>query len=226
MIILSILIAPPRARAQVTASATATTNYLYRGISLSDGHPALALVLAYDDQSGFYAGGSLIGDTSRRSGAQLLGYQEYLGYAARLSPVANLDIGVSDLDYRSYYYGHPEGRERNTETYAGISWGSWNYYIHYSPDYFHPGARALYGEVNGAVPLPRPLRLIGHVGVLTPLGGGGDGKERYDIRLGIAAALRHGEAQLAWSTARPAPSYLDAASDGHGVLALSLTWVF
>ena len=52
--------APLSAHAQVAVSATATTNLLYRGGSLTDGDPALSLALAYDGPHGFYAGGSLI----------------------------------------------------------------------------------------------------------------------------------------------------------------------
>ena len=212
------------ARAQVVASATFTTNYLYRGVSLSDGQPALDVALLYDDKSGFYIGGSLIGEVTRREGARGLGNQEYLGYALRLSPDSTLDLGLSNLHYRSY--GYPTGDQDATEIYAGWVAGPLNYYLHYSPNYFYPGARVVYGEVNGAVRLPRPWRLFGHVGVLTPLGGGLDKKERYDVRAGIALAFTHGEAQLAWSTARPTLNYTDPPSQGRGVVALGLTWSF
>jgi uncharacterized protein (TIGR02001 family) len=237
---------------QVAPSATITTNYLYRGVSLSDGQPALDLALLYDDKSGAYVGGSLIGEVTRHQGAQALGHQEYLGYAWRLRPGSTLDFGVNNLYYRSYSY--PVGHEDATEVYAGWVTSHLNYYIHYSPNYFRPGANALYGEVNGAVRLLRPLRLFGHVGALTPLGGGYDKKERYDVRAGIAAAFKHGEVQLAWTTARPAPVYVPPApayvapaagfggpdsryvgsrpvdvapaSQGRGVVALALTWFF
>lgn len=224
LVVLAPLGVASNARSQVAASATITTNYLYRGVSLSDGRPALDLALVYDDKSGFYVGGSLIGEETRRRGFQELGHQEYAGYAHRLSPGSTLDFGVNNLHYKSY--GYPAYAADATEVYVGWVRGPLNYYVHYSPDYFSRGARALYGEVNGAVRLHRPLRLFGHVGVLTPLGGGYDDKERYDVRLGVAAAFKHGEAQLAWTTARPALAYADGASQGRGVVALALTWNF
>jgi uncharacterized protein (TIGR02001 family) len=236
----------------VAASATITTNYTYRGVSLSDGQPALDVALLYDDKSGAYVGGSLIGEVARGRGAQWLGHQEYLGYALRLPAGPTLDFGVNNLYYQSYSY--PHGDEDATEVYAGWVTDLLNYYVHYSPNYFRPGARALYGEVNGAVRLLHPLRLFGHAGALTPLGGGYDNKERYDVRAGIVAAFKHGEVQLAWTTARPAPIYVppapayvapatgyDApgsgyvtphpvavapASQGRGVVTLGLTWFF
>jgi uncharacterized protein (TIGR02001 family) len=241
----------PHAWSQVAVSTTITTNYLYRGVSLSDGQPALDLAFLYDDKGGAYVGGSLIGEVTRERGAKLLGHQEYLGYALRLPAGSTIDLGVNNLYYRSYSY--PYGDEDAFEVYAGWVTHLLNYYVHYSPNYFRPGARALYGEVNGAVRLARPLRLFGHVGAVTPLGGGYDNKERYDVRAGIAVAFKHGEVQLAWTTARPAPVYVppaptyvapppgyDApppiyvaspvpvapASQGRGVVALGLTWFF
>jgi uncharacterized protein (TIGR02001 family) len=213
-------LAPP-ASAQLAPSATFTSNYIYRGVSLSDGEPTLELSLAYDDRSGFYAGGSLIGEVTRGQGAQSLGSQEYLGYAHRFGPDSTLDVGVSNLHYRSYGYG--AAAYDATEVYAGWVRGLFNYYVHYSPNYFQPGTRALYGEVNGAVRLPRPWRLFGHAGVLTPLSGG---YERYDVRAGVAAGFRHGEAQLSWSIASPSLGYGDRYSQGRGAVVLGLTWFF
>jgi uncharacterized protein (TIGR02001 family) len=245
LLILAPLGAAPHAWSQVAASATFTTNYLYRGVSLSAGQPALDLALLYDDKSGAYLGGSVIGEVTRDRGAEALGHQEYLGYALRLPAGSTLDLGVNNLQYRNYTF--PYGEEDATEVYAGWVAGLLNYYVHYSPNYFRPGARAFYGEINGAARLPRPLRLFGHVGVLTPLGGGADDKARYDVRVGIAAAFKRGEVQLAWTTARPAPVYvapapsyvapasgyvapgpvgIGRASQGRGVVALGLTWFF
>lgn len=251
LLILAPLGVASHAWSQVAASATITTNYLYRGVSLSDGQPALDLALLYDDKGGAYIGGSLIGEVTRSRGVQWLGHQEYLGYALRLPAGPTLDLGVNNLYYQSYSY--PHGDEDAFEVYAGWVTGLLNYYVHFSPNYFRPGARALYGEVNGAVRLPRPLRLFGHVGALTPLGGGYDNKERYDVRVGIAASFKRGEIQLAWTTARPAPIYVPPpayfapapgyvapdsgyvasppvpvapASQGRGVVALGLTLFF
>lgn len=208
----------------MAVSATIATNYLYRGVSLSGGQPALDVALLYDHKSGVYVGGSLIGEVTRHNGPEGLGHQEYLGYAYRLKPDSTLDFGVNNLQYRNYVY--PAGEYDTTEVYAGWVNGLLNYYLHYSPNYFRPGAHALYGEINGAVRLPRPWRLFGHAGVLTPLGGGYDGKERYDVRAGIAVAFKHGEAQLSWATARPPLAYVDRTAQGRGVVAFGLTWDF
>jgi uncharacterized protein (TIGR02001 family) len=221
LLLVAMLGLAPSASAQVAASATFTTNYLYRGVSLSDGEPTLEFSLAYDHKSGVYAGGSLIGEVARQGGAEVLGHQEYLGYAWRLKPASTLDFGVSNLHYRSFAYG-VSGYDA-TDIYAGWVVGPVNYYLHYSPNYFQPGAHTLYGEVNGAIRLPRPWRLFGHAGVLTPLTGG---YQRYDVRTGVAAAFKHGEAQLSWSVASPALAYADRYSKGRGVVAFALTWFF
>ena len=49
------LVASPAA-AQVGVSASLLTDYLYRGVSLSDGRPAASLTLSYDHPSGAYGG--------------------------------------------------------------------------------------------------------------------------------------------------------------------------
>jgi len=225
LLLLATLSVAPAAPAQVAASATVTTNYLYRGASLSNGEPSVDFALAYDDKSGFYAGGAIIGEVTRREGAEVLGHLEYLGYAYRLKDGSTLDLGANNLNYRSYGYRYA-GDADATEVYAGWVRGSLNYYLHYSPNYFQPGARVLYGEVNGAIRLPSPFRLFGHVGVLTPLGGGYDSKERYDLRAGVEVGFGRGQAQLAWTTAQPTQTYYDGPAQGRGVLALGLTWFF
>jgi uncharacterized protein (TIGR02001 family) len=225
LLLLAMLAVASTARAQVAATATVATNYLYRGASLSDGEPALDFAVAYDDKSGFYGGASLIGEATRHQGAEFLGHLEYLGYAYRLKDGSTLDLGANNLNYRTFGQRSLDDEDA-TEVYAGWVRGPLNYYLHYSPNYFEPGSRMLYGEVNGGIRLPNPFRLFGHAGVLTPLGGSRDNKEHYDVRAGVEMRFRHGAAQLAWTTAQPTRTYLAAPAQGRGVVALALSWFF
>jgi len=209
------------ARSQVAVSATLTSNYLYRGMSLSDGQPTLDLALAVDGRGGLYGGVSLIGETARNGRPRWLGDVEYLGYATRLGGGPTLDLGVHNLDYRTF--GYCSGDYDEAEVYAGLIAGHFNAYVHYSPNAFNPGARTIYAEANGAIGLPRPFRLVAHAGVVTPLGGGLD---RYDVSAGVAAAFRRAEARLTWTTTRPNTDYATRFATGRGVVALALTWLF
>lgn len=208
----------------MAASATVVSDYLYRGFSLSAGKPALSVILTADDSSGLYGGGSLIAEAGRGHGPELLGQEEYLGYAFQFPVGRSLDVGVHNLNYVSYT--NPAGLEDSAEVYIGWVDGLLNGYVHYSPSYFRPGVQTLYAEVNGAIRLPGPWRLFSHVGVLTPLQDGRSSKELCDLRAGAALELRHAEIQLAWTDARPGLEYQDGEARGRGVVAVALAWFF
>lgn len=224
MLILSLFGLASPALSQVAASATVVSDYIYRGFSLSDGRPAVSLILTADDSRGLYGGGSLIAEAGQGRGPELLGQEEYLGYAFRLSNGRSLDLGVHNLNYLSYDY--PSSLEDAAEVYIGWVDGLLNGYLHYSPNYFQPGAQTIYAEVNGAIRLPRPWRLFGHVGALTPLRDERNGKELYDVRAGMAAEFRHAEIQVAWTNARPSLEYVSDEVAGRGVVAVTLALFF
>ena len=212
------------AMAQVAASASLTSNLLYRGFSLSDGAPALALSLAYDAPAGLYAGGSAIGDDARHRGARFLGHVEYAGYAVRTPRGPTLDAGVTHANYArasdsSYHIDA-------TEFYAGVASSAASAYLFYSPNYFSPGFRTLYADFNVTAHPARRWRLLAHLGVLTPTAGGADRRERYDARVGVAVPFRGGEVQLTWSDSRPGLDYLNGYATGRGVVAFSVTRAF
>jgi uncharacterized protein (TIGR02001 family) len=222
--LVSVLGAAPAARSQAAASATLVSNYLYRGLALSDGQPALDLTVAYDDASGVYAGASAIGDMTRRQGPKGLGELGYVGYAVRPGTGPTVDLGVQVLNYRTYG-AYPADRDA-VEAFAGVTAGHLNAYLHYSPDYLNSGARTLYGEANGAARLARRWRLIGHVGVLAPVGGANLFPARFDVSAAIAWALKRGDLRLAWTTTRPNQNHGAPYAQGRGVLALGVTWPF
>ena len=81
--------------AQVSGSVAVVSDYLFRGVSLSEGRPAAQLNVNYDDASGWYAGGfassvRLVADPG--SHAQLIAYT---GYARRLGSGLSFDAGAS-----------------------------------------------------------------------------------------------------------------------------------
>ncbi len=208
-------------RAQVAASATVVSNDLYRGLSLSAGQPAADLTVTYDDARGAYLGASAIGGIVRQAGPVFLGEIAYLGYAARLRRGPTLDVGVQVLDYRTH--GEYARDYDAAEIYTGWVAGRLNAYLHYCPDYLRSGERTLYGEINGVAPLAPRWRLFGHLGALTRLAGGSEAGTRYDLRAGIAASFKGGEAQLSWTTTLPDNDRSGPYVRGAGVISVGLT---
>ena len=220
----ALLVSP--AAAQIAVSATVTSNYQYRGVTLSDGKPAVTLNIAYDPGGGVYAGGSLIGADTEYAGVQGLGHVEYLGYAGRFKSGSTWDVGVTNTRVTNYYY--QKYKYDFVELYAGLRHKNLNYYLYYSPNYYRAGVNTLYAQISGSVHLARPWRLFGRAGALTSLGGGGYGvfREQYDVGAGVAADLKIAEVQLALTTHGPDVIYIAAHPQSRHAIVLSATHYF
>ena len=194
------------ARGQVAASASITSDYRYRGLTVSDARPAISLDLAYDAAGGVYAGGSLVAADAPSVGPRILGALADIGYARRVGGGLTLDAGINHASFFGYGYGYGYGyggqSSETTEAYVGVSRGALRAYLYYSPHYFVSGVKTLYLSLDGAVRPARRLRLFGHVGVLDTVGApqAWDGAARYDVRVGGAVEFKGGEVQLAWTT--------------------------
>ena len=89
-----------------------------------------------------------------------------LGVARLIADGFHCDAGAVYSAFsasRDYDYG---------EVFAGITSSNFNARVHYSPDYFGFGRGSLYGEMNGTHRLGGDFTLLGHIGVLVPLGEG------------------------------------------------------
>ena len=213
-------------RAQIAVSAAATSNYQYRGVTLSDGKPALSLNIAYDPAIGAYAGAALIAVQTESSGIQGLGHVEYTGYAGRLKSGLNWDVGVTNTQVTNYY--RQKYKYDIAEAYAGIRGRHLNYYLYYSPNYYRAGVNTLYAQISGSARFARPWRLFGNAGALTSLGGGGYGvfREQYDLGVGVAADLPIAEVQLALTTRGPDLIYLADHPQSRHAIVFSITHTF
>lgn len=217
----------PSARAQVAVNATITSNYQYRGVSLSGDRPALSVNLTYDHSSGAYGGVSAIGEAAAHTEPRWLGRQVYLGYAGRASPGSSWDVGLSDTNVTQYAY-RPY-RVESEEIYAGWRSGDMRYYLYYSPHYFNTGLSTLYADISGSIRPANHLRAFGHIGVLTPLTTGEGGYRpgvQYDFSAGVAVALKKMEIQLAWTLRRPGGAIAYGHPQRRSRLALGATYYF
>lgn len=114
--VISLAAAAPPAAAQVGAGgvtisgrATATTDYRYRGVSQSDGDPALQGSVTIDHVSGLYGGlfVSTLTDNPRPGQLELSGYA---GYTREIIPATNIDVGVQ-------LYTFPDNDSASDATY-------------------------------------------------------------------------------------------------------------
>ena len=170
--------APQPARAQAGASVTLVSDYVVRGMSLSQGRPVPQLRLDLD-AGAWYAGAlvSRVRYAGSDAGAQLLAYA---GYARRLPSGLSWEAGALRSTFpgdRAYGYD---------ELYAGLAGDRVAGRVHVSPSYYGD-APTVYAELDGSAPLRDGLALVGHLGILQPLAKAEDeARRRIDLRVGLS----------------------------------------
>ena len=198
---------PALALGQVKFSASVDSDYRYRGVSRSQSRPALTLGVGYDRPSGVYVGASAITSDTIRAGFKRVGDVEYAGFAWRDATGRSWDIGVNN--HHLEVYGATHRTLTYNDVYVGLAKNDLSGHVYYSPNYFAPGVRAAYFDFNATVRRGDAWRLLGHVGLLTPLGGGAPSanprRDRLDIRAGVARSFSKGEVRLTWTAATPRP---------------------
>ena len=126
-------------------NAALTSEYLYRGASQSDDHPALQLDATYAFASGFYVGawGSNV-DFGDSTEAEI---DTYIGWNGDLADGVNLDVQINRYNYVNepsdvdYAYNELIGKLTFREQY-GLTLG-------YTDDYLALGENSLYLAVDG-----------------------------------------------------------------------------
>jgi uncharacterized protein (TIGR02001 family) len=153
------------AQADVAVTAAWVSDYDWRGVMQTSGHDAFQLSGTWTGDSGVYLGAW---------GSSLIENAEidvYAGYAADIG-----DTGVA-YDLGAVYYTYTNtGAEGNfVEAYAGISYGTFDAKVSYSPEFGGDGGDpAVYIEGNANLPMSEGFSLLTHVGYST-----GDGIELY-----------------------------------------------
>lgn len=175
-------------RAQLSASATAVTDYRFRGISLSDRRLALQGSVAFDHPAGFFAGLFASTVDFGASNARIEAFGQ-AGYARRVDADLSWELGAG---YYSYYGSGGTSDRNYAEGFVGVTWRTLNARVSYAPDYFNGGTRATYVEVNASHALSERTALFAHVGV-TYLAGSSTpapSRSRVDTRFGVSVDLQ------------------------------------
>ncbi|MGY1408796.1 TorF family putative porin [Luteimonas sp. A611] len=136
----------------VEGEIAATSDYVWRGLTQTDGKPALMGEITVSHESGFYAGawaGSAdTGDSESGIDHEI---DLYLGWAGELAEDVELDLSVT----RVKYPGVNEGYELDyTEFAAALSFAE--YYtvgVAYSPDIVQFGEQGIYYSAAAEYPL-------------------------------------------------------------------------
>ena len=143
----------------VSANVTLATDYVFRGVSQTNGDPAIQGGFDYNHAKGFYAGlwasnlefnenAGLAPSASDNEATIELDL--YAGYSGSIGKNHSYDIGV-------IYYGYP-GSESNLnydffEAYGGVDFGlgsktTLGVKLSYSPEFFGESGQATYLEAN------------------------------------------------------------------------------
>lgn len=136
-----------------SAEVSVTSDYVYRGLSFSDGGPAVQASATWTPLQGVHIDGwaSSIdfgsGDPTDAEASATLGYEIETG-------PATLDVGVTYIDYP----GAPAGGHYNyVEVYgsarAALAGGEFTGALHYTPRYSGDAGPALFSDVEGIWPM-------------------------------------------------------------------------
>lgn len=151
--------------AEITGTVALTTDYDFRGVSLSDEDPAIQASIDYAHDNGFYA--SLLG-SNVDYGSDYDGTIE-IDLSAGLSGETEIGIGW-DVGMACYMYPDSDSSpakseiEDYSEVYLGGSYQMLDAKVWYTDDYGDTGDDAWYTELNANFELPAGLTLGLHVG--------------------------------------------------------------
>ena len=212
----------------VEGEIAAASDYVWRGVTQTDGDPALMGEITVSHDSGFYAGAwAGRADTGDAESGIDHEIDVYLGWAGDLTETVGLDLSVT----RAKYPGTTEGYEMDyTEFAAALSLGG--YYtlgVAWSPDIFQLGEQGTYYSAAAEYPL-------GDSGFGLKLSTGwydlddAAGDSYGDYLVGVTRAFGPIDAELAYtntfSYGEVLSENLDDAGKADGRVALRLGWSF
>jgi uncharacterized protein (TIGR02001 family) len=185
----------PPAAITVTGNVALTTDYRFRGVSLSGGDPAIQGGITATHESGFYVGTW----SSSISGGPIYGNQEldlFAGIGGKVTEGLNFDLGLLYYAYPSGHVGHANYFEPYASLSTTVGPAAVKFGVAYAWDQKSLGnADNLYLFTNVDVGIPdTPVTINGHLGytdgVLGPdiLAGGSD-KSDIDWSIGATAKV-------------------------------------
>lgn len=221
-LLLACVLACPCGDARAEVSFGIVSDFRYRGLSLTDGDPAVQAGFAWDHDAGWYAGVSAA--STRIGGERGLQAVSWLGRAWRLDSGRSWETGIQQVAISNHAsdYG---------ELYLGLVSDRWSARAYYQPDAFGNPGSAVYAEFDAGIPLGERWRLLGHLGAQWLGSDPGPYVDRlhYDGRFGVGVAVgaTHLHLQRVFTARRgayPAYGLAPDAADAGWVLGATWTW--
>ncbi|MBI3560964.1 MAG: hypothetical protein HY080_04525 [Gammaproteobacteria bacterium] len=175
--------------AELTANASLTSNYVFRGFTQSDNGPALQGGIDYTPANGLYAGAwastldcpvnqYCFGSGNGKGGG--LEVDLYGGYSLKLANNWGFDLGYIMYEYTD------SNLDANREVYLGARYQGFSL-TYYNGNDTTPGAGNYgYLDFKVKVELPEKFYLIGHYGMLNRK----HGADINDISFGVARSFK------------------------------------
>ncbi|MBN1008404.1 TorF family putative porin [Amphritea pacifica] len=147
-----------QAQADISATGTLVSDYVYNGVSNTDGDPTLQGSVDWFNDAGFYAGiwGSGLDAATYSSAEVEIDY--YAGYAGSINDDFGFDLGYA-------FYTYPGADDAGAESDYGEVYGSVTYKenttakILFSDDYFGEVGNSVVVIVNHTINLPEDFSL-------------------------------------------------------------------
>lgn len=163
------------AEGPISGTVTFVSDYLSRGVSLSDGRPAIQGSLDYGHDSGLYAGlwGSSVSSELNSSGVE---FDVYLGYATSFGAFG-VDVSVT----RFIFPGDASSDDTDSTEFkvaASYDFLTLAYYrdVDFDLDYL---------KLSASYEIMEGLSLDGHIGYLDP----DEGQTKTDYSIGVTKAF-------------------------------------
>ena len=179
---------------QTSGSVSVVSNYLFRGVSLSEGNPVPQVNLGYDSPAGWYAGAfaTRIELAGSPSTAQMVGYT---GYTHRWENGLSWEAGVTDTFYLQ------DAEDNYAEVFAGLASEHFSGRVYFAPNYLGQDIHTVYSEFNATYSLFEQVSFLAHVGYFyVPPVNYAPVATHADTRMGVSAGLGDWNFQLAWVT--------------------------
>jgi uncharacterized protein (TIGR02001 family) len=187
------------AEADVGLGVAALSDYRFRGVSLTDGQPAVQANVDWSHDNGLFAGALLstvrLGHAGEVSG---VGTQGYAGLSRPLAPGWSWSAGVAAYLFPSL----PRvGSPNYAELFARLGSERLQAGVHLSNSYFGSGADSAYLSLSASLGLRDGVTAVSHLGwLVTGSARSGyyfyDTEQRVDGRLGLAFDARYFTAEL------------------------------